>query len=523
MSDAETEIPESPAAPGPDVEDAAAAPGGDGGAPPEPPTSPAHERDRRRRRIPLRTHRIRTAGVAAVIVLVAVALPFLIVKATRTVANSKAGKTVTPTGPAVAELPGTPAALLVVVGPDHQVAGLVVLAVDASGKGGTAVVVPAGMDLPGAAGAPPSRLGDAYSTGGLDGQRQAVESALGITTSSATEVDEAELAALLAPYAPLKVTLDDRAVDTGTNGKETVLYPAGPVDLTAGDAAHLLVAKGPSESEVARLARTTAIWDAVVKHGAPGPSASTTVAPPSSAAAASTTVRSAPSTTGGSAPSTTVRSAPSTTARSAISTTRASRSGRTTTSLAPATTATLVPPTTSPGTVAWAARLAAVEGGPARAAGLAAHPVLDAVGNPNGVDLLAVDNAAMRLLLAETMPGAISPANDNIRLRLINNSGDPNLLAAAAQRLVDAGANLIIVSAPTATARATTIEYQDSTEQGPATTFQPVVGATVVRASQDRVDGIDATVIVGSDFGAFLQTEQATTTTTISPTTSSNP
>jgi hypothetical protein len=173
--------------------------------------------------------------------------------------------------------------------------------------------------------------------------------------------------------------------------------------------------------------------------------------------------------------------------------------------------------------VAWAALLAAVEGGPARAAGLAAHPVLDAVGNPNGVDLLAVDNAAMRLLLAETMPGAISPANDNIRLRLINNSGDPNLLPAAAQRLVDAGANLIIVSAPTATARATTIEYQDPTEQGPATTFQPVVGATVVRASQDRVDGIDATVILGSDFGAFLQTEQATTTTTISPTTASNP
>jgi hypothetical protein len=164
-----------------------------------------------------------------------------------------------------------------------------------------------------------------------------------------------------------------------------------------------------------------------------------------------------------------------------------------------------------------------VEAGPGRADALAAHPVLDAVGNPNGVDLLAVDNAAMRLLLAETMPGAISPANDNIRLRLINNSGDPSLLPVAAQRLVDAGANLVIVSAPTAKASATAIEYQDPTEQGPATTFQPVVGAAVVRASQDRVDGIDATVILGSDFGAFLQTEQANTTTTISPTTSSNP
>jgi hypothetical protein len=188
------------------------------------------------------------------------------------------------------------------------------------------------------------------------------------------------------------------------------------------------------------------------------------------------------------------------------------------------TTVSAVPPTTSPATVAWATQLAAVEAGSARAEALSAHPVLDAVGNPNGIDLLAVDNAAMRLLLAETMPGAISPANDNIRVRLINNSGDPSVLSAAAQRLVDAGANLIIVSPPTATAAPTVIEYQDPIEQAAATTFQPVVGATVVRAGEDRIDGIDATVILGSDFAAFLHTGPANSaSTTTSPTTSSNP
>jgi hypothetical protein len=488
MSDAETETREEIGA------DAAAtetSPAGVAAAEGEP--------HRRHRRVPLRTHRLRTGVVTGVIVLVAVSLPFLILEASHTVANSKAGRAVSPSGPAAAELPDTPAALLVVVGPDHEAAGLVALARDGSGKGGTAVVVPTGMQVGGSAGTPSSRLGDAYATGGLDGERQAVESALGITTSSAAEVDEAGLAALLGASAPVTVNLADRAVDTGANGKEVVLYPAGPVQLTAAEVAHLLVAKGPNESETARLPRTAAIWNAVLNHSSGGSlGASSSSAAPSSG------------------PTTAVPRTARTSASARPTRTSAGRAATSSRVAAPTTAATSIPPTTSLSTAAFASQLATVQAGSAKAQVLSARPVLDAVDNPNGVDLLAVDIPAMRLLLAETMPGAVSPANDNIRLRLINNSGDPSLLAPAAQRLVDAGANLIIVSPATTTAAQTVVEYQDAAGRPAASTFQPVVGASVVRLGTDRIDGIDATIILGSDFAGFLQTEQAKNTNTTS-------
>ncbi len=464
MSDAVTDAPSGVGEDGPD-EGAL--------APPLPlvdaPEAVATEPPRRHRRTPLRTRRLRTAIVALVIVAVAVALPFLVVKATRTVANSKAGRTVTSTGPTVTELPNTPAALLVTVGPDHQVAGLTLLALDGSGQGGTAIVIPAGTEVPGAAGSPPTRLADAYAAGGLAAQREAVESTLGITTSLAAEVDEAGLTTLLQPYAPIKATLDDRAVDTGPNGKEVVLYPAGPVELTAAEAAHLLVAKGPNESEIARLSRTAAIWTAVLAKGG--------------------------GTAGASGP--------------------AGASGTTATTSAPPTTAAGTAPAT------WAAQLSAVEAGRSAVRSVAARPVLDAVGNPDGVDLLAVDPAAMRLLLAQVMPGAISPANDNLRVRIVNNSGDPALLAEAVSRLVEAGANVVIISDPTGTTQQTLIEYQDPTLQSEAANYVPVVGPAAVRQSDERIDGIDATIVLGTDFGAFMQTEQAkdsvTTTSTTTP------
>ena len=404
----------------------------------------------RARRVPIRTRPVRTIVVALIITAVAVSVPLLVVKATRTIANSKAGTTLTVQGPVTVSLPNTPAALLVGVAPDHTVAGLTILALDGSGKGGTLVVVPAGTEVPGTEGAPATRLADAYADGGLAAERQAVEGVLGITTASSTEADEAQLAALLQPYAPFDVKLDDRALGTGPDGQPVVLRPAGPAQLTAEDAAHLLFARGPNESEVERLPRVAAIWTAIL-----------------AAAARDSSTAPAPSTP-------------------------------------------------------WAAQLRAVAGGGSAVRVLAVRPVLDAVANPQGLDLLELDSASTKLLLAQTMPGAISPANDNIRLRVVNATGDPNLLAAAVARLAYVGANVIIVSDQPDEAATTEIDYRDESVHAEAQDYVPVVGATNVRVSNERIDGIDATIVLGRDFAAFVATEQAkaaTSTTAANPTT----
>ncbi len=424
---------------------------------PSPSPLPEPERHRHRRRTALRTHPLRTGVVAVIIVATAVTVPLLVVKATHTIANSKAGRTIDSVGVTTSRLPNTPAALLVVDGPDGSVAGLTVLALDNSKSGGTAVVVPAGTEVPAALGQPVTRLGDAFAAGGLATEREALEGVLGITTSLADQVDEAGLAALLQPYAPITVTLQDRALGTDAAGREVVLYPPGPVDLTADEAARLLVARGPNESEIARLPRTTAIWAAVLAAGA----------------------------------------------------------GRD------------VPASSAPAPTTWAAQLAAVASGPSAVQALPVRPVLDAVTNPDGLDLLQPDDAAMKLLLAEVMPGAISPANDNIRLRVVNATGDPALLADAVTRLVSVGANVVIVSEEPASA-ATLIEYQAQLDQAEAETYVPVVGPATVRQGDERIDGIDATIILGQDYATFARSQPVpsgaatTATSATSPTTPSS-
>jgi hypothetical protein len=307
-------------------------------------------------------------------------------------------------------------------------------------------VVPAGTEVAAPAGQAVTRLGAVFGTGDLAAERETLEGVLGITTSLAEQVDEAGLAALLAPYAPIRITLEDRALGTSGDGKEVVLQPAGPVTLTAAQAAQLLVEHGPNESEITRVPRTAAIWSAVMAAGA----------------------------------------------------------GRD------------VPKASTSRPTTWAAQLAAVASGSSAAHALPVTPVLDAVANPDGVDLLQPDDAAMKLLLAQVMPGAISPANDNIRLRVVNATGDPTLLADAVTRLVSVGANVVSVSEEPAVT-ATLIEYQDPIDQAEAETYVPVIGPATVSQGDERVDGIDATIILGQDYATFAHAQpvpSATPTTT---------
>ncbi len=148
---------------------------------------------------------------------------------------------------------------------------------------------------------------------------------------------------------------------------------------------------------------------------------------------------------------------------------------------------------------------------------LPVKPVLDPVANPEGVDLLAPDNTGQKLMTAELMPGAISPANTNIRFRVVNATGDPDMLYAAVGRLVFVGANVVIVTdAPTPTDK-TVIEYQDEADKAEATRYLPVVGPATVQPSPDRIDGIDATIVLGKDFATFVASQGTATPSTTSP------
>ena len=88
-------------------------------------------------------------------------------------------------------------------------------------------------------------------------QREALEGVLGITTSVAEQVDEAGLTSLLPPYAPIHVVArrPGRSTRTAAGRERGAVSGRSGRSRPRPQAAHLLVAHGPNESEIARLPR----------------------------------------------------------------------------------------------------------------------------------------------------------------------------------------------------------------------------------------------------------------------------
>jgi|GEM_PF-262392 hypothetical protein len=405
-----------------------------------------------------RTRWIRTVVALAVGVAVALTLPWLVVRAADTIADSTEGTSsvvVTPGGTVEVTLPDTPGALLAVVDDAGEMVGATVVALAPEGRGGHLVLLPAGTRAPvqGVEG-DGTRLAEAYARGGLPLLTTTAEGYLGVTFATSAEAGRSDLEALLAPYAPLAVELRDDVLVPGPDGEPVVLLAAGPHELSAAEAADLLLARIPGESEIARLDQTAAVWRALAA-GAPTAAPAGATAPQVAAA---------------------------------------------------------------PGDVP--AFLASVLGGPARVHELPVTPVVDLQSNPDGIDLLFVDPPAVRLLMAQVLPGSVSPSNGNIRLRLVNPSGDAALTYAAVARLVYLGANVVIASDELGTVPAETVlEMQDIAEAERAAQYGRYLGGVTTRPSPVEVDGIDATMILGRSFADFVAEEAAKATTTTTSTT----
>lgn len=406
----------------------------------------------------LRTNRGRTWLVFAVTMAVALLVPLLVVTAARTIANSREGRAITiDTSSTVAQLPETPGFLLAGLDRDGVPVSLTALAVAPGGSGGAVVVVPVGIesDIPGRD--RPTRLAAAWADGGLALQRQAVEGFLGVTFNDAATVDVDGLTDLLEPYAPFRFRLDEPVHDTAADGSDVLVADTGPVTADAELMARLLLARRANESELNRLARTQTMWDAVAT---------------------------------------------------------ALRTSTPVTSPAPVSS---VPPA---GPTDAAGYLAALARGPVQVTEIPVGPILDTARNPDGIDLLEPDIPATRLLMATVLPGSVSPANPNLRVRLLNPSGDPQLAYQAVARMAYVGANIVLVDGTKGAMPAeSTIEFHSPSREAEARLYGPVLGGANVTPSDVRIDGIDATVTLGSLFRTFMAAEAARSTTTSTSTT----
>ena len=164
--------------------------------------------------------------------------------------------------------------------------------------------------------------------------------------------------------------------------------------------------------------------------------------------------------------------------------------------------------------------LRAVTSGPVGVHTLRVEPSFDPSA-PSGPELLQADVGYLRLLVATVMPGAVSPSNGNISFRIINPLGNVDAAYQAVARLSAVQANVVLVTdVPGPAPEHTTIVYQSPAGETQAAAFAPVLGAGAPTASSERVDGVDATITLGQDFPAFLDSQAAkTAASTTTPTT----
>jgi hypothetical protein len=215
--------------------------------------------------------RRRTAVLAGMGLLTAAGAA-LAVAGLATVRNSTVGRyqtTLAPTDPGYqAYVVSTPTMAALYPGPDGQLAGAAVLALEPGDKGGTVIIVPPATVVPPAqagpapspSAPPPPTLGQVYARQGEAAAMAALGRVVTVGVPDHVVVDDAHWARLVAPVAPIEVTLD-RPVGE---------WPAGRVRLEADDVGRFMSFKAPNESDLDRLDRQERFWEAWLREVARG-------------------------------------------------------------------------------------------------------------------------------------------------------------------------------------------------------------------------------------------------------------
>jgi hypothetical protein len=198
------------------------------------------------------------AGVAA-----AVAAPTLLYVGAKAIANSTAGRNVLADASPEQSFPQTPTALLATVSATNELTSVTVfvLAPDADvtpagydQRGGSVVSVPINADA--GSGEQPLSLRDAYSLGGEQELRSAVESAINLTIDFSSVMTREQFAGFLLGLPPVQVNLARDVL--GVN--DAVLYPKGPSELSTAQVAEIMTSKSPTEGERFRHPDIDALW-----------------------------------------------------------------------------------------------------------------------------------------------------------------------------------------------------------------------------------------------------------------------
>jgi hypothetical protein len=344
-------------------------------------------------------------------------------------------------------VPDTPTALVAVPGTGGQLSHLFVAVLDASGVGGTVVLLPIGSATETIVDADtnaeprlPRRLADVYAADGMAGLSDEVQGLLDVSFTTTGVFGRAELIDVLAPLGGVDVLLDRDVVAVAADGTATTLAGAGESSYTVDRVVDILLARRPNEKESERFARHREVWNGVVERVGPGLD---------------------------------------------------------------------LPPglDVSPDGLADVATfMQRMLAGSMQVWQLAAAPILDTNANPDRTDLYSIDRAEAVMVFASVAPSAMSGSNLPISVMVDSPFNDPLVSRAAVAALLDAGVGVGVMREVSAEESSATIIESDAELAGVlADLLAKSFGTLETRSRPVRIVGVDATIILGADFVASVR------------------
>lgn len=355
------------------------------------------------------------------------------------------------------KIPTTPTAFVAVTNARGQVASMVMLALDPSGRGGSIVSIPVGANAEIPKSGTIHRVADSYTgaadpVAGLASLRADVEGLLNVSFTAADDVNAAELGTLLAGVGERTVNLPSPVLDTQADGTTVEVAPAGESTLAPDRIASALAAVQDGVAESSRLPVVKELWTAVASAGVP--TATDTTVPAEAAA--------------------------------------------------------------EPADIAG--YLSALLAGPVQVWQLKASLITDPVRNPANADLYELDGGEVIMVMASIAPSAIALVSNSLAIMIDTPYDDSALVREAVLRLAYAGANVVVVrTVAVAPEQATRVFFDDPAVQNDLGQYVSLMGELSYQLTDEVIEGVNARIVLGEDFREFIGSPAgrtiATTTT----------
>lgn len=375
-------------------------------------------------------------------ILVLTLLPVSVVVAWRAIRDSKAAEEVVALPSR--ELPTIPTAILAVTDEQNFLTSLNIIALTPEGAGGTVMILPVGLMVPGQPVGQPKRIADVYGSDGVDALRSAVESVTNsqIDLISVNGVDvTAELIARVGTTTP---TYAADVTDTETD-ETRVVATAGINEFSPIQAAQVLAARDVAQVESTRIPNVKATWDAIAASIGAG--------------------------------------------------------------IIGAIPAAVVPDVGAQTPVDMPTFMSALFAGPIKLWQFASERVNDAERNPQDIDVYGFNAGELVMVMASVAPSAMVAVFPTLSVQIDSPYADIAVTQDATFRMLYMGTNVILVRQVTSTPLpVTVIKYSDEMDRAIAEPLTTMFGEIVFEKATERVEGIDVQVILGDSFVNFLAT-----------------